>query len=505
MSGHRWTRSARLDAINLQRPDTALTTDLARAVGELLPALERFLRFEGPDAARARISWRSRLEEPLPERGIGADAVLRILREVVIPAGLRTGAPGFCGWVTTAPTTIPAAASLAATVSSPQRVWATPGNFLEAQALDWLAKLLGLSRSHQGNFVSGGSVANLVGLGAARQHAGERRGYDPSSEGLEALRSPAVYAGPNVHKVVSRALRVLGLGRRALREVPNSAAGVINVAALREMLRSDVSHGATPVAIVASAGDVNTGAVDPLPELVDLARDANVWLHVDGAYGAFGVLDERVQPLYGDLGLVDSLVADPHKWMAAPIGCGAVFVRDSALLGRAFTLEPAQYLQHDPPGTGDTTSPFEELGYDYHDFGVDQSAPARGLVVWALLKEIGAEGMRARVRRHLDCARLVADRVKAEPNLELLAEPVLSICCFRYRPKRMREEAALDDINTRIVREIRARARCVPSSTRVNGRVAIRPCFINPRSTFDDAKALVDEVLAVARSLDNEA
>ncbi|MGA7993266.1 MAG: pyridoxal-dependent decarboxylase [Thermoanaerobaculia bacterium] len=481
--------------------ESASTAALAESLAVILPALERFQRFEGRDGAARRTAWRAGLDEPLPEEGAGREAVLAALRDVVIPNGLRIGAPGFTGWVTTSPTTVPAVAQLAGAITAAQRWWATPGNFLEVLALRWVARLVGLPDRFEGSFTSGGATANLLGLAAARQHAGERLGFDPGLDGLSKLVEPRVYASSEVHHVVHRACGVLGLGRRALRLVPVDAARRPDLSALDRFLDEDARAGATPVAVVASAGDVNAGAVDPIDAMRGIAHARGVWLHVDGAYGGFGVLDPRVAPLYGDLSKIDSLAVDPHKWMAAPVGCGAAFVRDGGILARALTLEPAAYVEMAPTDTGDLDSPFDQRGEGNPDYSLDHSAPSRGLAVWALLKEIGARGMRERVVRHHDCARRVAERVRAHPSLELLAEPVLSICCFRVRPPGVTEEATLDALNERILLRVRAEGRAVPSHTRVNGRFAIRPCFINPRQGLEDADATVDEVLRAAKEL----
>ena len=483
------------------RPDIAATDALADSLARLLPALESFTRFEGADPAARRTHWRAALDEPLPEAGAGREAVLETLRSYVIANGLRIGAPGFSGWVTTMPTTVPAVAQLAGAITAAQRWWATPGNFLEVLALRWLQRLVGLPDHFEGGFTSGGATANLVGLAAARQHAGERRGFDPSLDGLQRLVEPRVYASTEVHHVVHRACGVLGLGRRALRMIPVDSSRTPDLDALERILDEDLAAGRTPVAVVASAGDVNTGAVEPIDAMREIAHARDVWLHVDGAYGGFGVLDPRVAPLYGDLSKIDSFAVDPHKWMAVPVGCGAGFVRDGGVLARALTLEPAAYVEMAPTGTGDLGSPFDERGEGNPDFSVDHSAPARGLTVWAALKEIGASGMRARVVRHNDCALRVAARVREHPALELLAEPILSICCFRVRPEDVSDEDTLDALNERILLRVRARGRAIPSHTRVNGRFAIRPCFINPRTTLADADATVDEVLAVAGEL----
>ena len=483
------------------RPDAAATNALADSLARLLPGLESFTRFEGPDPAARRSLWRAALDEPLPEAGAGREAVLETLRTVVIANGLRIGAPGFSGWVTTMPTTVPAVAQLAGALVAAQRWWASPGNFLEVLALRWLARLVGLPDHFEGAFTGGGSLANLLGLAAARQHAGESHGFDPGLDGLARLVAPRVYASTEVHHVVLRACGVLGLGRRALRMVPVDARRQPDLRVLERFLDEDLAAGRTPVAVVASAGDVNTGIVDPIDAMREIAHARGVWLHVDGAYGGFGVLDPRVAPLYGDLSKIDSFAVDPHKWMAVPVGCGAGFVRDGGLLARSLTLEPAAYVEMAPTGTGDVRSPFDERGEGNPDFSLDHSAPARGLTVWAALKEIGASGMRARVVRHNDCARRVATRAREHPALELLAEPVLSICCFRVKPNGISDESALDALNEKVLLGVRARGRAIPSHTRVDGRFALRPCFINPRTTLADADATVDEVLAVAREL----
>jgi aromatic-L-amino-acid decarboxylase len=489
----------------MERPatDASSSTGLTEAIGSLLPALEAFLRFEGNDPAARRTAWAPVLDESLPVEGLGREEVLARLADTIIPNGLRIGHPGFSGWVTTMPTTVATAANLAATVASAQRWWTHAGNLVDTVAARWLVELLGLPGHFTANFTAGGSTANLAGIGAARQHAGERLGLRPSLEGVAAIPEPRVYASDATHHVVHRALGVLGLGRQNLRSIGLDRTGRMDVAALESAIDTDIAAGRTPVAVVGCAGDVNTGLVDPLDELARIAHERDTWFHVDGAYGGFGLLDDRVRHAYGDVTQYDSFAVDPHKWLAAPVGTGAVVVRDAGVLARAFTIEPGDYdsARQAPISTGDLGSPFEELGLGTPELGVDFSTPARGIAVWAILREIGAAGMRARVTRHLDCARRVAERARAEPELELLIDPQLSICCFRYRPAGVADEASIDAFNQRLLAAVVARGRTVTSSTRVAGRFAIRPCFINPRTTLDDADALVDEVLTVGREL----
>ena len=483
--------------------DAASTTGLTEAIEALLPALEQFLRFEGNDPAARRTAWAPGLDEPLPVEGLGRDEVLARLADVVIPNGLRIGHPGFSGWVTTMPTTMATAANLAATVAASQRWWVHAGNLVDSVACRWLVELLGFPDQFTANLTAGGSTANLAGMGAARQHAGERLGLRPSLDGVALIPEPRVYASSATHHVVHRALGVLGLGRRNLHTIGLDRSGRVDVASLERAMDADITAGCTPIAVVGSAGDVNTGLVDPLAELARIAHERNTWFHVDGAYGGWGMLDDRVRDAYGDVATYDSFAVDPHKWLAAPVGTGAIIVRDASVLARAFTIEPGDYDagREAPSSTGDLGSPFDELGQGSPELGVDFSTPARGIAVWAILGEIGASGMRARVTRHLDCARHVADRARSEPELELLIEPQLSICCFRYRPAGVTDEPAIDAFNQRLLTAVVARGRTVTSSTRVDGRFAIRPCFINPRTTLDDADALVEEVLAVGREL----
>jgi aromatic-L-amino-acid/L-tryptophan decarboxylase len=482
-----------LDRDSAQAADSSEMSRLGEAVTRLLPALEQFNRFEGIDqAARERGRWLAALERELPEQGCGLDEVLRELAEVAIPYGLRNGAPGFNGWVTTAPTTAATAAALAATVAGSQRWWVQPFNFLEALALRWLATLLGLPADWQGTFTAGGSTANLVALGAARQSAFERLGIDPSLDGVPGS-AARIYASTEVHHVVNRAAAVLGLGRHAVRAIQVDPDGRIELSDLRRALTVDRSAGIVPIALVATAGTVNTGAVDPIGPMADLAAEFGTWLHVDGAYGLFGRLDERVAWVYDGLERADSVVVDPHKWLATPVGIGAAFVRDRSVLGRAFTLEPAEYLEGAVQSDAGISSPFDDFGELFHDFNLDQSAPSRGAVVWAVLREIGADGMRERVRRHRDFASRLAEIVTADERLELLAPPTLSICCFRYRPRDLDEEA-LDRLNAEIARRLRAETPYIPSTTRVAGRLAIRPCYINPRTTLHEVEGLARAV-----------
>jgi aromatic-L-amino-acid decarboxylase len=485
-------------ATDHQVRDAAETGALTPLLGRIGEALDDYLRFERPDALVTADDWRRRLSRPLPERGVGIAAVAEELAATVIPNGSAVPRPGFTGFITTGGVTASTLASTAASVAAPQRYGLNAFNLLEELSLEWLAEMHGIAHL-KGVYSSGGSTANLVALGAARQHAFESVGRDPGLEGVD--RPTAVFATAEAHHTVQRAAGVLGLGRRAVRLVATDESGRMDVADLRRALARAADEGVLPVAVVATAGTTNTGAVDPLGEIADVAAEHGVWLHVDGAYGLPGVLDERKAHLFRGVERADSVIVDPHKWLGASVGVAATFVRDRELLARGFTQTPADYLEgnvadEDPePGLGHS---MDDFGIPYYDYGVELSAPPRGVVVWALLLEVGVSGLRDRVRRHNDMAARVAAAAREHPNLELLLEPTLSICCFRYVAPGV---ADLDALNRRLHRRLVRENVNIPSTTRVNGKLAIRPCFIGARTGPAQADSLVEDVLRIGAEL----
>jgi aromatic-L-amino-acid decarboxylase len=499
-------RAALSDAPGRGVADVAETGRLQDLLSQVGAGLDRYLDFEHPDAMRSPERWRAALDRPLPRHGIGIDGVADELVRHVIPNGSAVPRPGFCSFITTGATTASTLASTAASIAAPQRYFHHAFNFLEERSLQWLAELFGLG-AMQGVYSSGGSVANLLALGAARQSAFEQLGEDPAADGMS--RHVAVYASTESHHTIQRSAGVLGIGRHAVRAVPCDAQGRMRVDALLRMLDDGDRRGVLPMANVANAGTTNTGAIDPLEAIGEIADDRGIWFHVDGAYGLPGKLDERVAPLFRGLERADSVIVDPHKWLGAAVGVAATFVRNRELLRRAFTQEPAAYLEGSMDGDrggNDHAAPriehsMDDFGVPYYEYGVELSAPPRGVVVWALLREIGAEGLAQRVRRHNDLARLVAREAIAHPNLELLLEPTLSICCFRYVSPRV---ADLDRLNQLLHRRLMRENRIMPSTTRVGGKLALRPCFVGARTTEVQARELVADVVRIGSGLVRE-
>lgn len=479
----------------------AETRNLAGYAGRVGAALEQFLDEGQGDAMLRHAGWSAALSGRLPADGIGADAVIEELERIVIPNGARLSEPGFWGWITAGPGTVPVVASLAGAVGSPQRYTLTAFNLLEELSLDWLAELCGLAAVMKGVYSSGGSVANLIALGAARQWALEQAGVDPAADGLGAVRM-ALYASGEVHHTVQRAAGVLGIGRRNVRLITTDDRQRLDPHSLEKALADDASSGVLPVAVIATAGTTNTGAIDPLRAAGEIAKRYGAWFHVDGAYGLPGILDERLASLYDGLELADSAIVDPHKWLGAPVGVAATFVRDRSILHRAFTQEPAAYLEGAFVSPDDVRMSLDSMGIPYADFAVELSSPARGVVVWSILRELGREGVRDRIRRDNDFARHVAARTRASDRLELMTEPVLSICCLRYvAPQR----DDLDALNAALLRRLQAETPYLPSATMVNGRFVIRPCFINGRTELEHVDGFCDAVIRIGNELTRSA
>jgi aromatic-L-amino-acid decarboxylase len=500
---HPYTQSPMAEQTSEQsRPataDPAALDGLGAAVERLLPGLNAFLAADGPDlAVRDRTAWIAALDRDLPAEGVGVDEVVDELSRWVVPYGQRTPDPRFMAYIIGRATTSTLAAGLAAHVAGHFRYFLTSFSFLEERSLGWLAELCHIPRDAFGVYSSGGSTANLLAMGAARQAAFERIGVDASEAGLPSGVRVRVYGGTEVHHTIQRATGVLGLGRRAFVAVESDRAGRMDPAALDRRLREDHAAGIVPMAIVAVAGTTAGGSIDDLDAVADVAAEHDVWLHIDGAYGLPAAGLAELASAFRGVERADSWIVDPHKWLGTPAGCGATYVRDGDLLERAFTQEPAAYLETFSPA--DARSQFDSQGIHWYDRSLELSAPSRGVWVWAALREIGADGIRERIRRHISLARHLAYRAEAHPRLELLLPPTLSICCIRYRREGL-DEAALDAINTRIVQSLRAETGLVPSTARIEGSLAIRPCIVNPATTLTEVDALADSVLEIGDRL----
>ncbi|MFE6747986.1 pyridoxal phosphate-dependent decarboxylase family protein [Kitasatospora purpeofusca] len=447
------------------------------------------------DAAR-----RTLLDAPLPAAGRPLDELLAAVGRDVLPYPMGNGHPRFFGWVNSAPAPAGVLATLAAAAMNPSSAGGDHADVhLERAVVRWIAELVGFPHPPGGGLLtSGTSMATIVCLAAARNRAARAAGWDVREDGLAGMPPLVGYVSGETHSCVRKAAELLGLGSKHLRAVATGADGRLDPAGLRAAIARDRAAGLLPFLVVASAGTVGTGAVDAFDPIADLCAEERLWLHVDGAYGAFGVLDPEIAHRYAGLARADSLALDPHKWLGVPVDCGCALVRDPAELRAAFSLVPS-YLRDEAAG---------ELGW-FSEYGTEQTRPFRALKVWATIAHRGRDGLAADIARTTALARRLGELVTADPDLELLAEVQTSIVAFRLRPAdptgttgsagSALDEAALDALNRELPAAVQRRGRAFLTGARLDGREILRACLLNPATTEEDLAVLLAEVKAAGR------
>ena len=425
----------------------------------------------------------ARLAAPLPEQGRPADELLDEIAVTVLPWPLGNGHPRWAGWVNGPPSPVAVLTDALATAMNPSVAGGNhAATYVEKQVVRWLGELLGLP-GWGGLLVSGGSAATVHALAAARHRA---TGGTVRDAGLDQATAPlTVYASDQAHSAVAKAVELLGLGAAALRVLPADRDRRLPVDALAAALATDRERGARPMAVVASAGTVNTGAIDPLAAVVDVCAAGGVWLHVDGAYGAPAVLDPRYAAELAPMAAADSLAVDAHKWLAVPYEAGAVLVRDEEGLRATFSRVPA-YLREDSEPDGVSWLPW------FSEYGTQQTRGFRGLKVWAALAHHGRAGYAETIGRDLDLAERLAGRVEAAPELTLISRG-LSVVTFRHvRPGA--PAAELDRLNREVLRRVQLGGEAFLTGTELDGAFVLRACITNPRMRPGDTDRIVAAV-----------
>jgi glutamate/tyrosine decarboxylase-like PLP-dependent enzyme len=434
---------------------------------------------------------RARFHGPAPRTPEGAEKAYRDFKEHVLPHPMGNIHPRFWGWVIGTGTPLGALSEMLAAGMNPNMGGGDHvPNHVEAQVLDWCKEMLGYPRSASGLLLSGGSMANLVGLTVARN---ARAGFDLRRAGVRGAAGPlTVYGSSEMHSSIQKGVELLGLGSDALRIVPVTSAFEIDIAALERMIREDRAAGCRPICVVGNAGTVNTGALDDLEALVALCARERIWLHVDGAFGALAALVPEYRERLAPISSADSLAFDLHKWMYIPFEAGCTLVRDAETHRRAFSLTP-DYLTHAERGlaAGDLW---------FSDYGIQLSRGFRALKVWMSFKENGLDKYGRLVRQNIEQARYLAELVRDAPDLELLAPVPLNIVCFRYRRDGLSKEE-LDELNLAIGERSLKEGRVYMGTTRWAGKVAFRPAFVNFRTTRADTELIAGTICDLGRQI----
>jgi aromatic-L-amino-acid decarboxylase len=429
-----------------------------------------------------------------PAAPTAPEALYETFRESIFPHPMGNTHPRFWGWVIGSGSATGALAEFMAAAMNPnvgggQQV----PHELEFVVLAWMKSLMGFPADASGLLVSGGSMANLVGLTVARNAKAE---IDVVAHGLTGAPRPMrLYASEQVHNSVTKGLALLGLGHDALRLVPVDDAFRMDVAALRQMVAADRAAGLHPFCVIGTAGTVNTGAIDDLTAIADFCAAENLWFHCDGAFGAVPMISPALRGRVRGIERADSLAFDLHKWMHVPYEAGVALVRHAEAHHAAFRVH-ASYLTHATGGLGDADVWLSE-------YGVQLSRSFRALKVWWLLKEHGVDKYARLTEQNCAQAEYLAARVDAEPELERLAPVELQIVCYRYRGPAgtSLEDAALDRLNEALLVGLQEDGVAVPSSTELRGRYALRVCITNHRTRREDLDLLVAETLARGRAL----
>jgi len=507
---------ARASTLDLPREELEeLARTFSRMAVEYLAREEALPVFPETSGARVAELFRGRL----PREGTGLEELARGCAEVVRHSR-QNGHPRMFGYIASPATPVGAFASLlAAALNSNVTSWrSAPGpTEVERTAVGWLAELIGFKRAGVnedcgGLLTSGGSMANMNALfvahrAHARREAGAGGAPDVSRAGLWGAGAPAtVYTSDHTHLSFAKAADLLGLGREQVRVVPSDEGFRMDVRLLRERVEADERAGLRPFCVVANAGTVSTGAVDPLGEMARFARERSLWFHADGAYGALAACAPSKRALFEGLEEADSVSLDPHKWLYTPLGVGCLLFREPARARDAYAGTEASYIK--------AFEREEDEAFAFWDYGTELSRPFRALKVWAMLSYYGARRVAAAIEEDCSLAEYMSERVTASEDFELLAPATLGICCFRYAPAAARREleaaadggareridARLDDLNARVMQRVQRGGEAYLSNADLRGRFALRASITNYRTTRRDIDLTLDAVRRAARA-----
>lgn len=432
----------------------------------------------------------------LPREPMPADKVYEEFLKNIFPYPMGNTHPRFWAWYMGNGTILGALADfLAATMNSNLGAGNHVANLVETQVVNWMKEIVGFPAEASGLLVGGASMANLVGLTVARN---TQAGFDVRARGLQAGQTRLlVYASAEIHACNQKAVELLGLGSDSLRRIPVNDNYQLDMTALASAVEEDRKAGLQPICVIATAGTVNTGAIDPLNAIADFCQRQGLWFHVDGAIGAVATLVDELKDQLAGMSRADSIALDLHKWMHVPFEAGCALVRDRQSHRDSFSVTPA-YLTQEARGLSAGREWFS-------DYGVELSRSFRALKVWMSLKEHGTARYGRMMARNIQQAKYLAELINIEPNLQLMAPLGLDIVCFRYQPsdptKPDLNESELESLNKEILFRLQEEGIAAPSYTTLKGKYCLRVAIVNHRSKQADFDLLIQEVKRLGSSL----
>lgn len=427
-------------------------------------------------------------DEPLPVDGIGADDILKRFTEDVAPHAMQIPSPRYYGLFNPTPLPIGVwADALASAINQNGAAWrnSPSANVIEARVLRWLCTLIGYGQESFGTLTSGGSEANLVALKCARDRAHEL----VRDRGVRAAMGDLVmYASEQCHYSFVKSVDILGLGRENLRKVATDDLFHIRMDSLREEIERDLNSGRVPCCVAGSAGATSTGIVDPLDQLADVAREYDLWFHVDAAYGGALAFSEKHKHLLRGIERADSVTIDPHKWMFVPFACGATLVKGGGrILRDAFDITP-EYLSEERGGA--------DVEYDFFRYGQLGTRRFNALKIWMALKFLGTRGYAEIIERQIELTNYLAARIDEMKDFERVGQVETATCCFRFLPEAARamDGAARDGLQQALQQRVERSGEAWISTTVLKGRRALRVninSFLTERRHIDDLVELL--------------
>jgi aromatic-L-amino-acid decarboxylase len=436
-----------------------------------------------PDEVRRQIE-----EMRLPAEGIAPDEIMDFFARCVLPYGRGQNHPCFAAFVDPAASKLSMLAAFAAAATNTSGAGGQyAAIYLEQLAVRWLMELIGFPRDgSDGVLLGGGSDANRHCMEVARYWGALANGWNVREEGLQGHPRLTMYMSTEGHSCLEKAAFTLGLG--SPRKVAVDGDFRMDMRDLRAAVAADRRAGHRPFLVVANAGSVKTGAIDPLGELADFCHANGLWLHVDGAYGGFGALDPRLEQLFAGLERADSVAIDPHKWMAVAIGCSCAMVRRGELLQDTYKLVPS-YLNL-PPGKG-----FAGHIWYSHRSAEQTRDSGRALKTFWNIQQAGRTGLVSHVKRHVDLARYMEKVIEASPDMQLLATGPLTAVCFRYAPPDWQgNDERLDLLNQAVVEDVQLGGQAFLAGTDIGGRFALRSCALHYALDESHIESIVEAV-----------
>ena len=426
-----------------------------------------------------------------PELPSSAEEVYEEFLENVLPYNLHTNHPRFWAWYMGSGTVMGALAEFLAAALNPNVGGINHvAPMVEKQVIDWITGMVGFPAASSGLLTSGASMANFTALTVARN---TNCGFDLRREGVQAAPGPlTAYASTEIHSCNQKAIETLGLGTAGLCKVPVGPDYTMDLDALQRQVIADRKAGKVPFCVIATAGTINTGAIDDMNAIADFCREQGLWFHVDGAIGAVAVLAENVRGQLSGIERADSVALDLHKWMHIPFEAGCVIIRDAAAHRDSFALVP-EYLQREEGAGGLASGKIW-----FSDYGLQLTRQFRALKVWMSIKEHGLDRFGRMIARNVEQARHLAGLVEAAEELELMVQPGLDIVCFRFVREGLGTEA-LNALNKEILVRLQEGGLAAPSYTTLDGRYCLRAAISNHRSRFDDFDLVVEEVIKLGR------